>query len=137
MTDRLTRKVYRRTVHVSPGESRTVQSAANDLDINQIMARYRKTGALPPGLRAPMFGDFSRASDLQTALDTAQEALDQFETLPPAVRRAAGGSPVRLLEMLADASERAELVEAGLEVLDDQEVVEEPRSEAPAPTEAP
>lgn len=98
--------------------SRTKAANANETNINLMVARYKKTGqfaSLNP--RQPIWGDFSQAVTLEDAYNRVAQAQRDFMALPAAVRAAADHDPVTFLEMLADEGGTAELVKAGLPVL--------------------
>ena len=104
------------------GETRTVQSERELVDVNAIVGRYRKTGLVTHlANRAPMYGDFSESRSLQASLDQVHAATDAFMELPSSVRQAASNSPVTLLEMLATEEGTEALIAAGL----DAEIVRE------------
>lgn len=50
------------------GESKTHQSHAKTVDINNIIARYKDTGYLPPSTRPPQFMDATPFSEDLTTL---------------------------------------------------------------------
>lgn len=82
---------------------------ADECDINNIMARYRKTGVLPDSARAAAarFGDFS---DIPTYLEMQERvfaAEELFMALPAAVRDQFDNDPGKFLA----ASETKEGVE--------------------------
>lgn len=107
-------------MHVHPakgGPTRTKQSEANDVNVNEIIKRHRRTGVVTHWSgRMPMYGDFSAQVTLQDSLNLVLEAQESFMSLPAEVRRAAKNDPVELLRMLATEEGSADLVAAGLEV---------------------
>lgn len=111
------------------GPSRTKQSFKDECDVNVVVRKYVRGEAVQPNLREPVYGDFTLATDLQSALELVADATEVFEELPSAVRKAAGNSMVQLLAMLATEDGAQALVDAGLEV-----VLPEP---AAAPAAAP
>lgn len=103
---------------------RTRQSFAAECDINNIMARYMKTGALEHVARVvPRFGDVT-GQDFQQAMDLVANARSAFEDLPSALRSRFDNDPAMLLEFMQDPENRAEAVKLGLV-----------RKEEPAPVE--
>lgn len=102
----------------SVNPSMTKQSFAQEADINHIMARYMKTGYLVdplvnPTVR-PSFGDFSAPLDFQHAQDLVNNAYDQFDSLPSAVRERFSNDPFSLLQFLSDKSNYDEAVKLGI-----------------------
>lgn len=95
----------------------TVQGDRDDADINRILARFQKSGQLPPTLRGePFYGDVSEFGNLQESLIQIQEAEDLFMQYPAEVRERFGNDPLELIEFLADEGNRAEAESLGLVV---------------------
>lgn len=95
--------------------SRTKQSFRDQCDINVIVEKHRRTGLITHvNNRTPLYGDFSKATDLQSAIERVHAAEDSFDALPSGVRAAAENSPVRFLEMLDNPAEVELLEKAGL-----------------------
>lgn len=124
--------------HPSGGTSRTKQAEAELTDVNLIVRRHRKTGAVTHlNGRIPQYGDFSDATNLLDAHLRVQEASDMFAELPAEVRRAAGHDPVQLMEMLADQEGTELLVEAGLDAtIIDREIGSPEATEASSTTDS-
>lgn len=117
--------------------SRTKESDRDRTDINKIIAQHRRTGVVTHlERRPPMYGDFSQALNLQTALDQVHAAREEFMRLPAEVRKASMNDPAVMLHMLATEEGRALLEAAGLElgVTDPPPPDPTPGSGAPAPT---
>lgn len=98
------------------GPSMTEQHHANEVNINQIVSRYSKTGVLPSRSGMPRYGDFSGVSDYQTACEAVRAAESGFMTLAPEIRRRFENDPGKLLEFLADEKNYVEAVKLGLVV---------------------
>lgn len=99
------------------GVERTVQAPKGELDINQIMARYMKTGQITHlAKRTPKFGDFTVAQDLLSAYELQAQAEDEFQSLDSRIRRAANNSKEEFWRMLATEDGAMRLQEAGLEL---------------------
>ena len=80
--------------------SLTEQAHKNDVEINQLIARYNRTGVLgtPSSVREMFFGDFaSIGSRFEAELDIAS-AKQKFLALPSAVRAEFGHDPVKFLK---------------------------------------
>lgn len=100
-------------------DGKTRQSDAANCDINKIMARWvREGGPSEEDLRngRPSYGDFTNATDYQTAMNRVVEAKAAFDALPVKVRNACDNDPARFLEMVHDVNQAELLVEAGLDV---------------------
>lgn len=95
---------------VSP--SRTQQHFAAECDINNIMAKYEKTGVLVdpfiPRTRQPLFDDFQNFGDFKMHQDAVARASEQFMSLDSRVRKRFNNDPAELLAFLSDDSNRSE-----------------------------
>lgn len=95
--------------------SMTDQSQARDCDINEIMRRYEKTGALPQMIaKDPQWGDFSAAPDFQQACEIVLKAEEQFAALDAHVRKRFSNDPAEFLEFVNDPANGEEMVRLGL-----------------------
>jgi hypothetical protein len=104
----------RRRVSISfdPAEDRTQQSFKDECDINNIMARYLRTGQLPASNREPVYLD-TTAFDFQAAQDLVARARGEFSLLPADERDSFGNSVELWLE--TKAAEAAEAAAADAE----------------------
>lgn len=106
--------------------SRTKQSFGPETDFNLVLKNYQKTGQLTHVNRCePLYGDFSEAGDLQTALDAVGRATEAFAGLSAKVRDAAANSPVEFLNMMHTPEGVEALEAAGLVIFDPEELVDE------------
>lgn len=96
------------------GESLTVQSMAEDANINVLMDRYGITGKMPENPRIPVFGDFTEVGDYQSALQAVISASDGFMELTANVRARFENNPQKLLEFMSNDANREEAVRLGL-----------------------
>ncbi|AKI26870.1 internal scaffolding protein VP3 [Gokushovirinae Bog1183_53] len=98
--------------------SLTKQSFAADADINNILARYARTGymtdPLNPSTRKPQYGDFSSVPDFQEAQEIVNDAYEMFEALPGQLRARFNHDPAGLLAFLAEPSNYEEAVKLGI-----------------------
>lgn len=93
----------------------TVQADRDEADINKIVARFNKTGQVPPTVHGqPFYGDVSEFGDLAESLIQIQEAERLFMTFPAEVRERFDNSYVNLVEFLGDTKNRAEAISLGL-----------------------
>ena len=111
--------------------SMTIQSAADETDINVMMSRYQKTGSFHgstniPSVR-PQFGDFVDVPEYQNAMNILVQAHDQFASLPANIRDRFGNSPENYLAFLSDSSNKEEAIKLGL--VNPPDVVEDVKSE--------
>jgi len=98
----------------SSAPSMTEQSHKKACNINTIMAKIRKGQAVPTIAGEPIFGDFTKCNDFQTAQNAVLEAHDRFMSLPSDIRRRFQNQPNNLLEFLEDPENLEEAVELGL-----------------------
>jgi len=95
--------------------TKTKQSFGPECNINNIMARYEKTGVIEHlSNRQPIFGDFADLPDYQTALDIVYTAEDQFMQLPSQVRKFFNNDPSFMLSYMEDPKNKATCQELGL-----------------------
>jgi len=95
--------------------SKTKQAFKDESDINNILAKYQKTGVLthvankPPG-----YGDFSNVEDYQTSLNKVLEAQRGFMDLPSSIRARFNNDPGAFLEFTSNPANMGEMVKMGL-----------------------
>lgn len=139
------RKVFYRNPHnydldqasdeaVAPHDpvSLTIQSMAEDADINVLMKRFGVTGQLPQGVRIPEYGDFTGISDYRTALHQIRDAQDNFLKLPPDLRAKYSNDPHIFLEAVASGEALPALQALGVAIPSSP-----PAPTAPAPSPSP
>lgn len=109
--------------------SRTVQSEAEDADINVIVRRFGITGELPVSRRVPLPDVFVDSLDYRQALDEVIAAQKAFDAQPAAVRARFANDVGAFVEFFNNDSNRAEAERLGLVA---------PRADAPvAASDAP
>lgn len=97
------------------GESMTKQSEKDSADINNIMARYQKTGILPDLIKKePRYGDFSEVTSYMDAIQIVQLAEEQFSALDAHIRKRFDNDPSKFLDFVHDPKNQDELVKMGL-----------------------
>lgn len=121
------------------GESRTKQEFKDQCDMKKIMARYRRTGALPITQRlAPRFADVSQVPDLHTAMNLIESAERAFGHLPATIRKKFDNDMLVMVDWLGDPENEKEAIELGLKPKPPKaEVPESPPEQPPAPPAAP
>lgn len=106
---------HKRVHPVISGPSRTRQEFAKDCDINQIMARYQKTGVISHvAPRAPQYLDVGAVPDMMTAMNAFIAAEAAFMSLPSQVRKEFDNDPMRFVMFTEDAENLPKLREWGL-----------------------
>ena len=106
-------KVYATTI---VGDSMAVQGFTESCDVNQIMARYLKTGIVDHVAKyQPQYGEVTGA-DFTQAMQTVANAMTMFEELPAKAREFFGGDAANFLDYVVDIEARdpEELYELGL-----------------------
>lgn len=107
----------------------TLQSEANDTDINVIMDRYLRTGQVPyAGMRIPTSGDFDQIADFRTCVELVQDAERAFLRLPAGLRAELGNDPGRFIAFAEDPKNLPVMRHWGLAP------PEEPKAPAPTPS---
>lgn len=96
------------------GESLTVQSQSEDADINVLMKRYGITGKFPDNARLPTYGDFSEITDFRTALESVQNAHNEFMKYPAEFRARFDNDPQNFLLFATNPANIHELKKLGL-----------------------
>lgn len=129
MTELKIRKPYDPSVRTPtsfPKGTRTKQSFQAECDINNIMAKYAKTGVLEHTRNVQgAYGDFSDVPDFQEARNRLIAAEQAFMALPAAVRKRFDNDPEQLVAFIADDKNYDEALKLGL--------VQKPKgAEAPA-----
>ena len=116
--------------------SRTQQSFKDETNINNIMAKYQKTGLIDHvNEHGPSYGDQPSAGDYHEAMNRVASTKSMFEELPSSVREDFENDPALFLEYVSDQERREELLktkkfnheeaESG-----DEEPAKEPEKEA-------
>lgn len=115
--------------------SLTQQQFAAEVDINNIVDTFMKTGHLPDPVSMPQYVDYEGVFDFQSALNVVRAADESFMTMPAKVRARFHNSPQEFLEFFSDPANQDEAIRLGLAVpsSDKQKVSPAPKSEdAPA-----
>lgn len=103
------------------GESMTQQQFKAECDVNNILAKYKKTGLLSHVSKTQgQFGDFSDLNDYQTSLHKVMQAQESFGLLPSEVRNKFQNDPGKLIEFLADPKNDEESYKFGLKIKPEQ-----------------
>lgn len=111
-------KVPFRRQFLTVGPTLAQQHFANEVNINQIIARYRTTGLLTdplrPATRLAQFGDFSDVVDYQTAQNIIIAADAAFMSLPAVVRKRFDNDPAKYIAFMEDEKNYDEALKLGL-----------------------
>lgn len=116
------------------GASRTKQHFLDEVNVNNIVKRYRKTkDKALLDVRDAFFADFSEQLDLAQAYSAIDKAEFEFGKLPATARQFFDNDPVRFFREMSD-PERVKSLPDTLGLLNPRKAVPEP-SGAPAPSE--
>lgn len=88
-----------------------------DCDINNIVAKYHKTGVLPNTNVQGVFADVSDMPTYQDALQIVINAENQFMALDANTRRKFDNDPAKFLDFVDDPRNGPDLVKMGLATL--------------------
>ena len=90
------------------------QHYKDEVDINKIMARYQKDGAMTHFARHEgSYGEFSPIQ-YDEALQTVIDVRSMFDELPSKVRNRVDNDPVKFLQFVQDPANLAEMKDLGL-----------------------
>lgn len=104
---------------------RTKQEFKDECDLNVLMKRYERTGALPSArVGQPQYVDCTVFTDFQTAMEIVRGAESSFNALPSRVRREFDNDPRKFVEFATNPENADRMIELGL--LDGREPVPEP-----------
>lgn len=108
------------TVNTLP--SVTQKQWKNDVDVNKIMARYKKTGMITHLRNAEQgaYLDLTELPDLLTAQIQLKQANEKFLEIPPQVRLKFNNDPNQLISYLQNPSNHEEAIHLGLMVKRDE-----------------
>ncbi len=114
---------------VPVGKTRAKQSFADECDINNIMSKYQKTGAITHANKhQPSYG-FASSITFNEAMTVVAKANSMFEDLPSSLRERFENDPAKYLDFVQDPDNSKEMAELGL-------LVDNPTPEAdPSPAE--
>jgi phage internal scaffolding protein len=96
------------------GPSQTIQSQADDANINILMERFGITGKMPENVHIPMYGDFTQITDYKGALEAVRFAHDKFMEIPAQIRNKFDNDPQKYLEYTANPANLAEMRTLGI-----------------------
>lgn len=99
-----------------PEPGLTVQSMADDADINVIMKRFGLLGQMPEvgTVKVPQYGDYEHITDYQSALHAIRDAEENFMLMPAEVRSKFQNNPQVFLDFASNPANMGALVDLGL-----------------------
>ncbi len=112
--------------------SRAKQSFQEESEINNIMAKYQKTGMLGHVAKyGPRYADLPPQEDYHAAMNIVAGANTMFEELPSSIRYKFENDPAKFLEFCEDEENIDEMREMGILALVD--IPDEPELDLKAP----
>lgn len=95
--------------------SKTDQSQKDDCDVNNIMAKFQRTGQITHlAKKSGTYYDSSEIPDLHQALQIVNEAGQNFSQLPAILRKKFNHDPQEFVKYLQDPSNDEEAIKLGL-----------------------
>lgn len=94
--------------------TQTKQSFKNDCDINRIMARFQKTGAITHVQNHSLQYGFASGATFTESMNIVANAQSMFNELPSSIRTKFKNDPAEFLDFVQNAANADELVELGL-----------------------
>lgn len=100
-----------RVATVNAEKSRTQQQFKEQVDVNNIVAKYKKTGEwLHLTRKNGVYADVSNITDYRESLDKVMQANAAFASLPSSIRVRFDNDPNQLLNFLQDPNNYQEAV---------------------------
>jgi len=96
------------------GPSMTIQSMAEDADINVMMERFKITGQMPQDPRPLYYGDFTEIFDFRSAQEAVIAANHAFNELPAKLRARFNNDPQAYLDFCEDPENEEEMIRLGM-----------------------
>lgn len=95
-------------------ESKAIQSAEEESNINTIVRRFGISGELPGGYDMPQSGDFTGIPDFHTAMNLVRKAQEEFVRVPAEIRARFNNDPGRFMAFFDDPANYDEALKLGL-----------------------
>ena len=127
---------HKRVDILFPAKGMTKQAHKDESDINQIMAKYQRTGILAHAKNYSGEYGFATSDSFHDSLNIIQKAQDMFDALPSAVRTKFQNDPSEFLDFVQDSKNAQELYDMGLSDMPPEPPAEEPEA-APGPVGPP
>jgi phage internal scaffolding protein len=126
----------KRVVVISPtGEGRAQQQFKDDADINSIMRKFQRTGAIEHTKEFQDDYNIATGQTLHEAMNLVTQAQTMFMALPSSVRARFDQDPTKFLDFVQDDKNIEEARKLGLVVTQEAPEIAITRMEAPgAPT---
>lgn len=96
------------------GPSQTKQSFTKECDINNILKKYQKTGALDHVNKHEAHYGFASSTDFTEAMETVARGQTMFNELPSTIRTKFENDPGKFLDFVQNPENKKEMQELGL-----------------------
>jgi len=114
-----------------PGSSKTKQTFKDECNINKIISKYQKTGALDHVNKyQPSYG-YATAIDFRDSMEIVLRGQEMFDALPSNLRKRFDNSPAEFLQFVQNPANSTEAISLGLAIK--KEVATEKPAVSPAP----
>ena len=101
-------------ISFNPEEGKTQQSFLEECNINSIMKKFQKTGAINHYMAySPQYGEHTQ-NGLMEAMDIVIQAETMFDDLPSSLRKEFHNDPGEFLKFVEDPDNRERMRELGL-----------------------
>ena len=120
-----------------PKKGRTKQWHKKECDINQIMAKYQKTGVIDHVNTHQENYGFATSEDLHESLNLINTANDMFADLPSKARVEFNNEPGQFLDFVQDPKNHSKLYDLGLSEYPYIEAPKSIKNPVEKPTEKP
>jgi len=105
----------RRVLTMNGLPTRTQQQFKDDVNVNNIMKKYHRTGQLTHlNMRAGKYADISNAQDFFDSVNQITKAQEAFQQLPSHLRKRFGNDPGTMLEFIHNPDNYDEAVKLGI-----------------------
>ena len=89
----------------------------SDCDVDNILAKYRKTGMLTHiNKHQGNFGDFTNVDEYNASLERVMQAQQSFDQLPSELRNKFGNDPAQLVQFISDPKNLDDCYKYGLKI---------------------
>jgi len=127
-----TGKDRKRVYHSILGESKTMQSAKDECDINNIMRQYRRTGMVAHVNRHQgKYEDLTDVPDYYQSMLKIKQANESFSELPAEIRKQFNNDPGHFIDFVSNPDNLPEMQEMGLIPSESQQQPKTPVSQQP------
>ena len=107
-----------------PPKGRTKQSFKDECDINKILAKYQKTGAIAHVNKHGAEYGFATSLDFTGAMLLIKQAQNMFDGLPSSIRNRFANDPAQFLDFVQDANNEKEMRTLGLLPSEDEKAAQ-------------